>query len=275
MVQVIEGGPEERRRYLNLALAQTAPGYAGELSEYTQALTQRNALLKSLHEHGGDPSELDFWDETLTRTGSEIILKRIEAVQELEKLAARIHHDLTRGGEVLRLSYQPAYDPLARADGQKPLPLKTSLDRSGLKKEEVRQGFRQALEKGRAEEIRRGVTVLGPHRDELRFLANGVDLSDFGSRGQVRTTLLALKLAEIEWMKARTGQWPVLLLDEVLAELDTQRRSDLLTFLAHIEQALLTTTDLKLFTPAFVQKGEIWDVSYGSVKAREAIGEEG
>jgi len=275
MVQVIEGGPEERRRYLNLALAQTAPGYAGQLSEYSQALTQRNALLKSLAERGGDPSQLEFWDETLARTGSEIILGRIEAVQELEKLAARIHHDLTRGGEVLRLSYQPAYDPLSRADGQKPLPLKTSLDRSGLKKEEVRQGFQRALQLMRAEEIRRGVTVLGPHRDELRFLANGVDLSDFGSRGQVRTTLLALKLAEIEWMKARTGQWPVLLLDEVLAELDTQRRSDLLKFLGSVEQALLTTTDLKLFSPEFVQKADLWDVSTGSVKAREATREEG
>jgi DNA replication and repair protein RecF len=103
----------------------------------------------------------------------------------------------------------------------------------------------------------------------LRFLTNGIDLSDFGSRGQVRTVLLALKLAEIEWMKARTGQWPVLLLDEVLAELDTSRRLDLLVYLEKIEQAILTTTDLNLFSPSFVEKAERWEVSAGTVKVRQ------
>jgi len=132
--------------------------------------------------------------------------------------------------------------------------------------EEIQQGFLQRLGQVRSEEIARGVTTLGPHRDDLRFQANGIDLSDYGSRGQVRTTLLALKLAEIEWMKARTGQWPVLLLDEVLAELDTQRRADLLAYLENIEQALLTTTDLKLFSPGFVEKAETWEVESGTVR---------
>ncbi len=91
----------------------------------------------------------------------------------------------------------------------------------------------------------------------------------------MRTALLALKLAEVEWMKDKTGQWPVLLLDEVLAELDTQRRSDLLAYLERIEQALMTTTDLKLFTPEFVEQAEVWDVSEGSVKVREAPEKEG
>jgi DNA replication and repair protein RecF len=126
----------------------------------------------------------------------------------------------------------------------------------------------EALRQLHSEEIRRGVTVLGPHRDELRFLANGIDLSDYGSRGQVRTALLALKLAEIEWMKARTGQWPVLLLDEVLAELDTQRRLDLLAYLDKIEQAMLTTADLKLFDPGFIEKAKVWQVEAGKVSKR-------
>jgi DNA replication and repair protein RecF len=267
MVQIIEGGPEERRRYLNLALAQTVPGYAHVLSEYGQALTQRNALLKLLGERGGDQSQLDFWDEALTRTGATIILRRIEAVREIEQLAARIHKDLTHAAEVLRIHYQPAYDPLPPANGQIVMPLKTTVHRNGFTEADIRQGFSLALEASRLEEIRRGMTILGPHRDELRFLTNGIDLSDFGSRGQVRTTLLALKLAEIEWMKTRTGQWPVLLLDEVLAELDTQRRLDLLAYLDKIEQALLTTTDLKLFSPDFVEKAEKWEVSSGTVKA--------
>jgi DNA replication and repair protein RecF len=275
MVQIIEGGPDERRRYLNLALAQTVPGYARLLSEYGVALTQRNALLKLLAERSGDQSQLDFWDETITRTGAVIILRRIEAVQEIEKLATRIHRDLTHGAEVLRLHYQPAYDPLPRPEGQLAMPLATPVQRNGFSEEDIRQGFLEALGQIRAEEIRRGMTVLGPHRDELRFLANGIDLSDYGSRGQARTALLALKLAEIEWMKARTGQWPVLLFDEVLAELDIQRRADLLAYLDKIEQAILTTADLKLFSPDFVEKSEVWEVNTGKVKVQEATGKEG
>ena len=216
---------------------------------------------------------MDFWDDTLTRTGAAIIIRRIEAVHEIEKLAARIHQELTHGAEVLRIHYHPAFDPLPPPNGQIVMPLKTTVVRNGFSEDDIRQGFAAALKATRAEEIRRGVTALGPHRDELRFLANGIDLTDFGSRGQVRTTLLALKLAEIEWMKARTGQWPVLLLDEVLAELDTQRRVDLLATLDKIEQAILTSTDLKLFSPEFVEKAEKWEVTYGAIKVRD-IGKE-
>jgi DNA replication and repair protein RecF len=265
MTQIIEGGPDHRRRYLNLALSQTVPGYAQQLSEYAEALTQRNALLKLLAERGGDPSQLDFWDDSITRTGAAIILQRIQSIREIEKLAARIHQELTHATEVLRLHYQPAYDPLPQPQGQIAMVLKTPVQRNGLSEEDIRLGFLEALRQSRSDETRRGVTVLGPHRDDLRFFANGIDLSDYGSRGQVRTTLLALKLAEIEWMKVRTGQWPVLLLDEVLAELDTQRRLDLLAYLEKIEQAVLTTTDLKLFSPEFTKKAEIWQVEAGKI----------
>lgn len=118
----------------------------------------------------------------------------------------------------------------------------------------------------RADEIGRGVTTIGPQRDELRFLANHVDLGDYGSRGQVRTTLLALKLAEVQWMKERTGEWPVILLDEVMAELDLQRRADLLKYIGESEQVLFTTTDLNLFTPEFTGKAEVWKVQDGTVQ---------
>jgi len=265
MIQILDGGPEERRRYLNLALAQTAPGYARLISEYSQALTQRNALLKQLGERGGDTSQLDYWDETIALAGARIILHRIRAVQEIETLAARIHHHLTRGKEVLRLNYLPSYDPVAQSNGQIAMALNTSVDRSGLGEDEVYQGFLQRLKSSRPEEISRGVTGIGPHRDDLRFLANAIDLGDYGSRGQARTTLLALKLAEIEWIKKQTGQWPVLLLDEVLAELDTDRRDDLLAYLEKIEQALLTTTDLNLFTAQFVAQARVWQVEAGSI----------
>jgi DNA replication and repair protein RecF len=272
MTQIIEGGPEERRRYLNLALAQTAPGYARTLGEYSQALTQRNALLKALGERGGDASQLDFWDETIASSGAALIRARIAAVQEIEPLARSIHNKLTHGIETLRLNYQPAYDPLPRPNGQIALHMDTVVDRSSLGEDEIRSGFLERLRLVRSEEIARGVTAIGPHRDELRFLANTYDLGDYGSRGQVRTALLALKLAEVEWMKQKTGQWPVLLLDEVMAELDVQRRADLLAYLGKMEQALLTTTDLKLFAPDFIEKTETWEVNAGSVRVLQPGG---
>jgi len=272
MSQILEGGPDERRRYLNLTLAQTVPAYVRALSEYSQALSQRNALLKALNERGSvlrqaqDSEQLGVWDEALARLGAQIILWRIRAIQEIEDLAAPILLQLTRGKEVLHLSYQPAFDPLPQPEGQLGLNLDTPVDRSGLELEDIRAGFVERLARIRKEEIARGMTTIGPHRDELRFLANGVDLGNYGSRGQIRTTLLALKLAEVNWMKARTGEWPVILLDEVMAELDLERRADLLTYLGESEQVLFTTTDLNLFTPQFAQQAEIWKVQGGTIQ---------
>lgn len=266
MLRVVEGAPEERRRYLNLALAQVIAHYPQALSDYSKALTQRNALLKLLSERGGDEHQLDFWDEQLAAAGAQLIHARIRAVKELERLAARLHNELTHGEEVLRLAYQPAYDPLPRPAGQFPLPLDAAVDRSGISLDQIRQGFLHALGRLHADEISRGVTTLGPHRDDLRFLSNGVDLGTYGSRGQVRTAMLALKLAEVAWMREKSGHWPVLLLDEVLAELDTQRRADLLRRLSECEQALLTTTDLDLFAESFVQTAKIWHVQNGRVR---------
>jgi DNA replication and repair protein RecF len=266
MSQIIEGAPDDRRRYLNLALAQSTPAYARVLSEYSQALTQRNALLKSLGERSGSGDQLEVWDDTLTRLGAQIILWRIEAVQQIERLAARVHHELTHGSEILRLVYEPAFDPLPGPSGQLGLKMVTVIDRSSLKLNEIQDGFRERLRQLRSEEIARGVTTIGPHRDELRFLANDIDLGDYGSRGQVRTTLLALKLAEVNWMKERTGEWPVILLDEVMAELDVQRRMDLLKYVGQSEQVLFTTTDLNLFTADFVEKAEIWKVHEGKIE---------
>jgi len=273
MSQIIEGAPEDRRRYLNLALAQSTPSYARVLSEYNQALTQRNALLKSLGERSGSgdkrsspADQLEVWDDTLTRLGSQIILWRIEALGQIERLASRVHHELTHGAEILRLVYEPAFDPLPKPNGQLGLKIDTVVDRSGLDLKEIQDGFRASLSALRSVEIGRGVTTIGPHRDEIRFLANDIDLGNYGSRGQVRTTLLSLKLAEVHWMRDRTGEWPVILLDEVMAELDVQRRGDLLKYMGETEQVLFTTTDLSLFTPDFVRKAEVWRVESGRVE---------
>ena len=266
MMGVIEGSPEERRRYLNLALAQVISHYQAALAEYNKALLQRNALLKQLYERKGDASQLDYWDDQLTTFGSQLIHARIRAVQELERLAARTHRELTHANEVLRLSYQPAYDPLPQSPGQFALPLDAAVDRCGFSQEQIRKGFLESLGKLRYEEIARGVTTIGPHRDELRFLANGIDMGTYGSRGQARSAILAMKIAEVAWMNAKSGHWPILLLDEVLAELDTERRFDLLARLDQAEQVLLSTTDLNLFDPEYVKKAVVWRVAGGRVE---------
>jgi DNA replication and repair protein RecF len=268
MVQVIEGAPEERRRFLNLAMAQVLPGYAQTLSDYSAALGQRNALLRQLGEHGGDPSQLDYWDGLLADKGSALILARIKTIQEMERLAAREHLELTRGRSVLRLSYQPSFDPLPQPPGQISLKLDSPLDRSRLDLEDVRLGLIACLAAQRREDIARGVTTFGPHRDEFRFVENGVDLGTFGSRGQVRTAMLSLKIAEVAWMRERTGGSPVLLLDEALAELDPSRRADLLARLSAGQQTLLTTTDLALFSPEFIGGAALWHLSAGRLETQ-------
>jgi DNA replication and repair protein RecF len=267
MLQVVEGAPSDRRRYLNLTLSQAVPDYAAHLSTYNKAITQRNALLKQLNERGGDPDQLVYWEKQVAADGACIIQARMLALQEIEAIAAMIHLELTRGAERLRMNYRPAYDPLPKTPGQMAMNLDTQVDRSKLTTGMILEGFQKALVENRGEEIARGQTVIGPHRDEINFLANGIDLGIYGSRGQIRTTMLSLKMAEIVWIKRKTDQWPVLLLDEVLAELDPQRREDLLTRLAESEQAMLTTTDLDLFTSEFMQKARLWQVSGGRVIA--------
>ncbi len=266
MLGVIEGSPGDRRRYIDLALSQAMPTYAIQLNDYNKVVAQRNALLKQLQENGGDKSQLDFWDTRLAQHGAHIIHTRIQAIQELESAAARIHHELTRSNEVLRVDYRPAYDPLATPNGQRTL-LDAPVDRRSFTREKIESGFLSALAASRQAEIWRGSTALGPHRDDLRFLSNGIDLGTYGSRGQVRTTMLTLKMAEVDWLHQRTGHMPVLLLDEVLAELDFERRADLLDRLGQWEQALMTTTDLNLFKPEFVMQAHRWNIRSGRLES--------
>ena len=265
MTRILEGGPEERRRYLNLDIAQSERSYTQILADYNQALTQRNALLKQLNERGGDEKQLEFWDHVLTSKGAVIIQARVQAIEEIGEIAIRIHEKLTGSKEVLRLFYQPSYDPIPRPEGQIALPMQTKVQRTGFTLTQIQQGFATKLEEVRREEIIRGVTTIGPHRDEMRIQCNGIDLTDYGSRGQIRTALLALKLAEVDWLKAKNGEWPVLLMDETLAELDEDRRTCLLDYLHIVEQALLTTTDLNLFPAEFSANCERWMVNQGNI----------
>lgn len=265
MARIIEESPSDRRRYLDILISQVSPRYAQQLSDYTQTLAQRNALLKLLSERGGDPGQLAVWDGMLARHGAFIMKERIQVIRELEEEAKRIHYGLTHGLEVLRLDYQPSYEPLSKPEGQMLLNVSTVADRSGFSQKELEAGLLAELGNLQREEIARGVTTIGPHRDELRFLSNQVDLGEYGSRGQGRTALLALKLGEVNWLRNRTGEWPVLLLDEIMSELDVQRRADLLAALVECDQAILTSTDVSMFEQSFIDTHACWRVEGGLV----------
>jgi len=274
-VELVSGPPTGRRRYLDSTLCQVDRAYCTALERYTEALRQRNAVLRHLRDEGGDPAQLDPFEDVLARQGVIIANGRRELVSALSQRADRIHQQLTGGAEWLRLEYRPNFDPAA------PPELKYQMGLSlqsyagpppGIGAEGLVDAFRQALLARRGEEITRGVTLTGPHRDEMRFVAGSpaqgtheVDLGVYGSRGQQRTAVLALKLGELEWMRGKTGERPVLLLDEVLAELDTSRRGYLLAQIDSVEQGLLTATDPEMFSPEFRGRAALWKVQGGIV----------
>jgi len=264
---LVEGAPAERRRYLNTTLCQTDSRYCQALALFEKVLGQRNALLKRIAEGDARPDELDFWSEQLTSSAGIIVAGRQRLLRDLEIKARRIHADLTGGAEDLELHYQPGFLATPNNSGQ------LSFDVPGLDlnreigAEEIARQYAEHLTRTRGEEIARGMTLSGPQRDELRLWVNGRDLGLYGSRGQVRTAVLALKLAELQWMRDTLGEWPILLLDEVVAELDSARRAYLLARIEHVSQALLTTTEPDIFTESFLRRAVRWHVHQGQIVA--------
>ena len=264
-VELVSGAPALRRDYLDAALSQVDADYVRALDQYNRALTQRNALLRQAQERTIDPDELEIWNDQLVPSGVEVALRRREAVAQLTQLSMPIHRELSGAREYLQILYQPNFDPATPPELTYQLELDASRPPNGLSRRDLQTAFRTALANRRHEEAARGVTLVGPHRDDLRFVANGIDLGDFGSRGQQRTAILALKLAEVTWIRERIGEEPVLLLDEVLAELDPRRRQSLLIHIGASHQTIVTTTDINRFDQDFVQRAHIYNVSGGIV----------
>jgi DNA replication and repair protein RecF len=268
-VETVGGSPGERRRYLDNAIGQLDSDYDRAIDRYTEVLTQRNALLKQLQEFGGDPDQLDYWDARLAADGSAITLKRQIALDELSRVADRVHRDLTGGRADLRLRYVPAFDTFRAPTAEYQIALRLDLPRPALPDaRQAEAAFQAQLHHRRTDEIGAGMTLIGPHRDDFRFLSDQVDLGTYGSRGQQRTAVLALKLAEVEWIHGKAGDWPILLLDEVMAELDAHRRAYLLARLGSVNQSLLTTTDPALFDEDFRARAKILRVTSGRIEER-------
>ena len=264
-VDLVSGGPILRREYLDAALSQVDADYVRALDQFNRALTQRNALLRQSQERHIDPDELEIWNDQLVPAGVEVALRRREAVGQLTRLATPVHRELSGGREYLHITYQPNFDPASPPEMTYQMGLDNTRPPDGVDAKDLQTAYRAALASKRHEEMARGVTLVGPHRDDMRFVANGIDLGDFGSRGQQRTAVLALKLAEVTWMHERIGEEPVLLLDEVLAELDPRRRQSLLSRISNSHQTIVTTTDINRFDHDFTRQASLYRVSGGIV----------
>lgn len=271
-IQLITGSPSERRRYLNITLCQIDPIYCRALSHYNKVLEQRNALLRQLAEGLGSKDTLPIFTDKLVELGSQIFIRRALFLKNIGREAQHIHYEsLTSGQELIQMNYLPKLQPPSngRAGHASLSELGDWLQESQRQPDDVRTQFRNALREAEPTDLARGTTSIGPHRDDWQLLVNNRNLSHFGSRGQQRSGVLALKMAEIKWMSVETGDTPILLLDEVVAELDAQRRKSLLTAVQESTQAILTATDPAMFTDSFLTASHKLRVNNGRIYTPE------
>ena len=254
---LVKGAPALRRRYLDAELSQASPAYYGELLRYTRILKQRNAVLKDIRERLAAPDDLSPWDAQLAKSAAYIVTRRIAAVAQLGALSARVQAVLA-AGEELALAYEIAgggAEDFAEDDMT----------------EALHVWYNKMLCEGRARDIARAATGVGPHLDDLVLRVGGMSLRSYGSQGQQRTGALALKLAELFYLQENIGEAPILLLDDVMSELDADRRRALLDFIRHEHiQTFITATDAAYF-PA-ERMGTYRYVEAGTVRDEESRG---
>ncbi len=261
------GGPTIRRHYLDATLCQIDPRYCHALAQYRKVLAQRNSLLRRVQEGLARRDELAFWDDQLVEYGAQVTVRRHALARRLETRGSPIHHDLTGGRDSLRVVYRPsALMSLSDKPNDRAVVEATRLLlQETLDPAVTGAVFRARLTQRAAAEIARGATLVGPHRDDFQLFAGGLDLHTYGSRGQQRTAALALKLAETEAMHEATGEWPLLLLDDVMSELDAPRRAYVADRMARHEQTLATATDWSDFSPALQAQAQRLTVQGGAV----------
>lgn len=228
-IELLGGAPVLRRRFLDIMLAQIDRTYALHLAEYTKVLRERNKLLAALNFRKGQPDELDFWDDKLTENGLAIIEARKLAIKFFNLHLAEAYETLSGGKEKMSLKYKESADF---------------------------ERFKEVLFAHRERDISQTNTIIGPHRDDLVVLLNGKDITTFGSRGEFRSAVLALKMAELAYLQEKTQESPVLLLDDIFSELDASRRAHLAKIVSH-QQTIITTTDLDHIEKSLREKAKI------------------
>jgi DNA replication and repair protein RecF len=253
-VALVTGSPSQRRRYMDLMLCQVDHRYLRLLQEYGKVLAQRNALLQRLRGRPEPASLLEFWDERLIATGVEIMVTRKSMLRLLNDFAREAYTEIAGLNEELAIVYKPSLEEAAETSDS-----------------HLADRFARRLAQLQTKEIYQGMTLCGPHRDDLQFLVDGRDASSFGSRGQQRSIALSLRLAELRYMTNRTGEQPILLLDEALAELDDERRSLLLRLTEAHPQVLATTSNIAAFPMDYQQRATLLHVDHGEIEIRAPV----
>ncbi|MEH2415564.1 DNA replication/repair protein RecF [Nostoc sp.] len=249
-LELVRGGPEGRRNWLDTLLIQLEPVYAHILQQYNHVLRQRNAFLKrhveTLNATSLD-SELAVWDAQLATIGTRVIRRRDRAIQRLAPIANAWHSSISGSTEILQIKYLPN------------IPLEDNHP------EEVQQAFLAKIQQRAIAEMHQGTTLVGPHRDEIELTINQTPARQYGSQGQQRTLVLALKLAELQLIEEVVKEPPLLLLDDVLAELDLSRQNQLLDAIQDRFQTLITTTHLGSFDSQWLKSSQILFVKAGEI----------
>lgn len=247
-LMLVKGAPQTRRRFLDIELGQMSPSYLHNLAQYQKVLQQRNNILKDSERMDASLiGTLAMWDEQLIDYGTKIIQKRLEFVNKLQGFSSDIHKKITSGGEQLTLQYKCSL--LGEEDSEY----------------DLAERFRRQLEGRQKEDFRRGSTSVGPHRDDIEVRIDGKDVHTYGSQGQQRTAALSMKLAEIELIKHEVGEYPVLLLDDVLSELDAMRQLHLLDTMGERVQTLITTTMTYGLEDLMREKAVVYRVNEGTI----------
>lgn len=251
---LVKGSPQNRRKFVDMELGQMSSLYLYDLVEYNRVLKQRNTYLKQLAIKKKQPDEyLDVLSEMLSELASKIVFHRLDFMKQLEALAIPIHDQLSLSREKFSVSYQAT------------IPLEDGLTPSQMKEIYIDQ-----FKKNQTREADQATTLIGPHRDDLIFYLNEVPVQTYGSQGQQRSTVLSLKLAEIELMKLSTGEYPLLLLDDVLSELDDDRQTHLIKAIENKVQTFITTTSLDGIKQQFINEPVVIPIEKGTILKTES-----
>lgn len=247
-LELVKGSPQVRRRFIDMEMGQISSIYLHYLAHYNKIVQQRNALLKDWNKRKENRSMVDVFTLQLIEVATKILLKRAHFVERLQQWAEPIHQRITNGKEKLHINY-----------------IYSTPIHKEMTEKEINETLTEKFDKIREQEETRGSTLIGPHRDDLQFAVNGMNVQTFGSQGQQRTTALSLKLAEIELIKAEIGEYPILLLDDVLSELDDHRRSHLIEAIQNRVQTFVTNTSVEGIDPILLNQSKIYHVHQGKI----------
>ncbi len=244
-LDLIYGSPSTRRRYLDILLSQIDQEYLKSIQQYQKTNTQRNHLLKLIRESAASNEELKYWDELLAKNAVLLTRKRKTAIKTLEESSLPFHSSMTSSSETLTMHY------LSPGDFSEEISI---------------ENFIHKLEESRKKDIAQGSTNIGPHRDDLLFKINDMDASKYASRGQSRTAILALKMAESEFLYRHRNTKPVLLLDDVMSELDQNRREQIVDHMEDHDQVIVTTAEPSNIPNSFTNDSNRLEIINGSIK---------